>query len=108
MHVRTGLEANRVGLAMTMDNIGSPEWDLVTNRLVAQKQLQTGVGFCEFEMPPIAGTGGFQDNAMNALGFCDEDFGMRDRQAVSCTICGGLFIDRLWVMRRHRLACGWN
>lgn len=55
----------------------------------------------------IAGEGGFLDQAVEALAFRSENFGMQDSQAVSCEVCGGLFLEQLSVMRRHRLRCGW-
>lgn len=83
-------------------------WNMDTERLVAQKQNQTGAGFCDYEMRPIAGVGGFIEHATDALGFDEEHFNMQDVQAISCRICGGMFKYFLWVMRKHRLACGWN
>lgn len=93
---------------MSNTTIGSPEWQMDTELLVAQKERETGVGFCEHEMRPITGTGGFDDQATYALGFSEEHFGLRDIQAVSCNFCGGVFVYLISVMRRHRLRCGWT
>lgn len=86
---------------------GSGAWEEDTNDLIWQKQEQTNEAFCDYEVRPINGEGGFIEHATEALGFDYEHFGLQDVQAVSCTICGGLFKDELWVMRRHRLTCGW-
>ncbi|MBB3752525.1 hypothetical protein FHT44_005037 [Mycolicibacterium sp. BK634] len=92
--------------------IGTPEWVQDTARLIERKTTQTGEGFCEYEMPFIAGESKeyLYDRdgiAMSALGFVGENFGLAGNQAMSCDRCGGLFRDELWIMRRHRLECGW-
>lgn len=92
---------------MTTD-VQSNLWARHTAMLVAQKTAQTGTGFCDYEMRPIQGIGGFGEHAVDALGFNYEDFGMRDAQAVSCRICCGLFKESLGAMRLHRLSCGWS
>lgn len=83
-------------------------WNYDTELLITQKEAQTGAPFCDYELKPIAGIGGFMEHATDALGFDDEHFNMQDTQAISCRICGGIFKDLLWVMRRHRLNCGWR
>jgi hypothetical protein len=65
-------------------------------------------GWADYEIRAVRGEGGFAEHAVSALGFRYQDFGMRESQAVSCQVCGGLFVDSLIYMRRHRLQCGWS
>ena len=48
-------------------------------------------GWADYEIEAIRGARGMEAEATDALGFAYEFFGMRDSQAVSCDICGGLF-----------------
>jgi hypothetical protein len=83
------------------------ELDREVELLVEQHTAQIGSGFAEYELRAIRNEGGFAETAVDALGFSYEHFGMMEAQAVSCIQCGGLFVDRLSVMRRHRIQCGW-
>lgn len=90
------------------DGVGSPEWKSDTARLeYGKRKACNGIGFTPIEDWSIAGEGGYLDIAAGGLEFREENFGMQDSQAVSCRICGGLFVGELWIMRQHRLACGW-
>lgn len=86
------------------------EWVRQTAELVEQRRARTGDGsaWADYEVRAVSGEGGFFDQAADALGFRFEHFEMRDTQAVSCEVCGGLFVEQLDVMRRHRLRCGWT
>jgi hypothetical protein len=64
--------------------------------------------WADYEIRAITGIGGFLDQAIYALSFREEHFEMRDTQAISCKVCGGLFVESLGVMRRHRLSCGFS
>lgn len=88
---------------------GTEVEDRVLNALIAQRLEQLGprYGWAEYEIWAIRGEGGAEE-AVHALGFYYEDFGMREAQAVSCTECGGIFRDSLRFMKRHRLQCGWG
>jgi len=79
--------------------------------LIEQRRtaVPRGCDWADYEINAVRGARNSSfDIAMDALGFRSEHFGMQDAQAVSCDICGGLFLERLSVMRRHRLACGWG
>lgn len=78
--------------------------------LIEQRRTSVprGCGWADYEIRAVRGDGGFIEHANYALGFREENFNMQDVQAVSCDVCGGLFKDSLPVMRRHRLACGWD
>lgn len=78
--------------------------------LVEQRRTHCppGCGWAEYEIRAVRGEGGFADVAVHALGFTYEHFEMRNSQAVSCNTCGALFRDSLPMLRRHRLACGWE
>lgn len=91
-----------------MTDIGSATWVRQTAELNRRKEEQMGYRFDDYELRSVSGEGGFLDIAIDALGFDEEDFGRDEAQAVSCRICGGLFVDHLWTMRRHRLQCGWR
>lgn len=68
-----------------------------------------GCGYADYEIQAISGEGyDYMDDAAHALGFRHEHFDSRNLQALSCDICGGLFIASLDVMRRHRYKCGWD
>jgi hypothetical protein len=70
--------------------------------------LPKGCGWADYEIRAISNKGSFDGVAVSALGFTYEHFEMRESQAVSCDVCGGLFKEWLSVMRRHRLRCGWG
>ncbi len=91
-----------------MIDIGSPQWVRQTEELDSQRLQQIGWRFDTWELRSVAGQGGSLDIAIDALGFDEKDFGLKEVQAVSCRTCGGLFLDHLWTMRRHRLDCGWR
>jgi hypothetical protein len=79
--------------------------------LIAQRIAHVGEPFkwADYEVDAIRKYDRYTfDEAVSALGFTYENFEMRDSQAVSCDICGGLFLERLKVIRRHRLRCGWE
>lgn len=78
--------------------------------LIEQRVEQLGphFGFADHEVEAIRGNRFLVDDVNFALEFTAEHLGMHDVQAVSCNVCGGLFKDRLPVMRRHRLKCGWR
>jgi hypothetical protein len=73
-----------------------------------RQQLGDAFGFADYELRAIRDEGGFANDAISALRFTSEHLGMQDVQAVSCDICGALFTERLRMMRRHRLECGWK
>lgn len=77
--------------------------------LIEQRRTSApaGCGWADYEIRAVRGEGELL-NAIYALGFNSEHFGMQDSQAVSCKVCGGLFLQRLSMMRRHRLRCGWT
>ena len=93
-----------------MRTIQSDEWVRQTAALVEQRSAHTGegMGWADYEIRAVSGEGGFLDQATDALGFDERHFGMQETQAVSCEVCGGLFVEQLDVMRRHRLRCGWT
>ncbi|WKW86667.1 hypothetical protein SEA_KARHDO_41 [Mycobacterium phage Karhdo] len=93
-----------------MADRSSNEWQTATDQLIAQRTAHVGqlCGWADYEIRAVGGEGGFLDQATYALGFNEQNFGMQDTQAVSCEVCGGLFLERLEVMRRHRLQCGWH
>ncbi|OBI95567.1 hypothetical protein [Mycobacterium sp. 1465703.0] len=72
------------------------------------QQLGPNYDFADYEVRAISGERGFEDEAIGALAFTHEQFGTPFTQAVSCDICGGLFVERLQAMRKHRLQCGWR
>lgn len=82
--------------------------------LVEQKVEQTGIGFSRAGERALrclgrnGFRGGFRGHAVEGLEFSEEHFGTLNPQAVSCRVCGGLFMDDLLAMRRHRLQCGWK
>lgn len=81
--------------------------------LIVQRNgaVPKGCGWAEYEIAAIRGKTLYQVDAWTAiaaLGFIEREFDTGERQAVCCTICGGLFDDSLDVMRRHRIDCGWR
>lgn len=76
--------------------------------LVAQRAAAALAGWADYEIRAIGGELRFNVEAVSALGFTYQNFGMSESHAVSCDVCGVLFVESLDVMRRHRLRCGWS
>lgn len=74
-----------------------------------RQPLGDGYGFHDYELRLIRGEARDEGGeAAHVLMFTPENLGAQYAEAVSCDVCGALFIERLSAMRRHRLKCGWE
>jgi hypothetical protein len=83
--------------------------DKIVQLLIDQRAAAGLHAWADYELRPlIPGQGGYEEHGAEALGFRYEYLGLQDVQAVSCKVCGALFMDGLAYMKSHRLRCGWS